>query len=413
MENCVLNGSLLTPLFGYGAYNGRKLDNKNLDSVPELRASEVKGMMRYLYRIACPSELTVLRKDEADIFGGSGDDGKEGAGHASPVRIVARIERGEKEGVISENVFYCKNNKNCFKNNHFQINFSKNKRVTVKEPHLAQSISMEWYRDLAALAFMLCGMGNRSRKGRGRAVIDDVHFNDRKGAAEWICTVLNKIAAASSREGKMVQYKYSRDDITGSYRIVPCYDRSVCEEKINRPIIMGIQFGELLRGNRYTQDKDVLDCFLASVDWVCHNVKREYGNTNKNENCEAWKKARNLSEIVGSGGKGGRFASALMIGFVKTDEGLYPVYIFLKAVKTREEVKNNGKSNSDGKRNQSIGCDGRSEKKWNIGRNANRDVKMDAHADQEKGRYCILDRNCSLRQEFITRVKDEYERPTR
>ena len=43
LENRTFNCQLLTPLFSYGAYSNK----------PEIRPSEIKGLMRYTYRIAC------------------------------------------------------------------------------------------------------------------------------------------------------------------------------------------------------------------------------------------------------------------------------------------------------------------------------------------------------------------------
>jgi CRISPR-associated protein Cmr1 len=60
-----LNLQVITPLFMYGA-DGRK---------PELRSSELKGMMRFWWRaIRGDDNIEALRKDEARIFGGSREE---------------------------------------------------------------------------------------------------------------------------------------------------------------------------------------------------------------------------------------------------------------------------------------------------------------------------------------------------
>ena len=91
MESRTLTGHLLTPMFSYG-------ENQKF---PEFRATELKGMMRYLYRIACPAKLSVLKQDEAELFGGSTGDRKEQAGHASPVQLFLMQARQERFGELA------------------------------------------------------------------------------------------------------------------------------------------------------------------------------------------------------------------------------------------------------------------------------------------------------------------------
>ncbi|MGC8872690.1 MAG: type III-B CRISPR module RAMP protein Cmr1, partial [Caldimicrobium sp.] len=73
MKKVILKCKIITPMFMAGA------DRSN----PELRPSEFKGMMRFWWRaIRAESDIEKLKKEEAEIFGGTGE--KEGK---SKVRI--------------------------------------------------------------------------------------------------------------------------------------------------------------------------------------------------------------------------------------------------------------------------------------------------------------------------------------
>lgn len=71
MEEKKIRCTLITPVFSFGAYQ----------YISELRAPELKGAMRYTYRIACPSDTKMLARDEAELFGNASGSA---AGHASP-----------------------------------------------------------------------------------------------------------------------------------------------------------------------------------------------------------------------------------------------------------------------------------------------------------------------------------------
>lgn len=55
MEESRISGTPITPLYSFGAYQGQTWK-------PEIRTGELKGMMRYMYRIACPADDPQLEK---------------------------------------------------------------------------------------------------------------------------------------------------------------------------------------------------------------------------------------------------------------------------------------------------------------------------------------------------------------
>ncbi len=79
MYSLTLKCNLIPPMFMAGA------DNKT----PELRPSEFKGMMRWWWRaIKAEDNIEKLRKEEAQIFGGTGE--KEGK---SKIKIVVTLDK--------------------------------------------------------------------------------------------------------------------------------------------------------------------------------------------------------------------------------------------------------------------------------------------------------------------------------
>ncbi|MGC9101199.1 MAG: type III-B CRISPR module RAMP protein Cmr1 [Caldisericum sp.] len=82
MKKVILKCKIITPMFMAGA------DRSN----PELRPSEFKGMMRFWWRaIRAESDIDKLKKEEAEIFGGTGE--KEGK---SKVRIRVYPQPGNQ-----------------------------------------------------------------------------------------------------------------------------------------------------------------------------------------------------------------------------------------------------------------------------------------------------------------------------
>ena len=75
MEHKKLDFKVITPIFSYGADNGKNAE-------PEIRPASIKGMMRYMFRIAQPTlESKELLELENKMFGDSENK-------ASPIRLT-------------------------------------------------------------------------------------------------------------------------------------------------------------------------------------------------------------------------------------------------------------------------------------------------------------------------------------
>ncbi|MCL1990461.1 MAG: type III-B CRISPR module RAMP protein Cmr1 [Defluviitaleaceae bacterium] len=285
---------VITPIFSYGA------DQKT----PEIRPASIKGMMRYMWRIAQSLiSSDELLKKESELFG-------DAQKHVSPIRlaIVSKALKGESTSFLfHKNKF----NKDAIlpQNKQKQVNtFTLRMSLRFKSE---SSKNMHFYESLLELSFMLMGLGQRSRKGRGRAQI----FSNEKLSSDEIKTKilnhLNVIAEERSYEldGKIIKSQFNF-------------------KNINRPVIEKVQFGKL----RTTKQKNGTwdwKGFLKSVDDALHKIKvlkDSRGNSLKSKvkNDKGWKFA--------TGDASPRFASSIIVGVADTKEGLLPIYTFVKPV---------------------------------------------------------------------------------
>lgn len=300
MEEKRIVCSLITPLFSYGAYQG----------TPELRTPELKGAMRYLYRIACPVRTNILAKDEAELFGGPSNS-EQKAGHASPVLLSMR---GHMKTEM-KNLLYHKKSKQppqeCFAESTFEIVLRYHQSLLGDVPSLSRKVDMEWYSDVTKLSLILCGMGRRSRKGKGCFRIEGEVFENSRKLLEWICSVLNKTAAASSQitarafQISIGANRSEKEIISNSEFNKFCWKRPFIQK-----IRIGVKMGE----------KQV-NGFLWAIDEACHNLKG--------------KKIKGIPIDITRASSGGKFASPLLIRIVQTKEGYYPLYIFVNGIYKR------------------------------------------------------------------------------
>lgn len=299
----MLKGQMLSQLFSSGAYSQKF----------EFRSAELKGMIRYMYRIAYQGNLAELKKSEAELFGGAVGSIDNEDGHASPIKLVVT-----SRGSIGDNKLLL-HKKESYKNEKIKrpepilkspkanwvtiIKISENKRVK------QGNVDLEWYRDLLILTLMICGVGKRSRKGRGRIKFkEQKKFDNLEVVAKWICEVLNKLTDNNdvyNVKDEKIEVKNKNGD--------------------NRPTILEIRFGAKLdiatdNNNKTEVDRylETTNQYLKKVDNLCHDWKSIY--TKKND-------------PIGMGSP--RFASSLIIGFVHTEEGIYPIYTFVKAVRNK------------------------------------------------------------------------------
>lgn len=300
MEERKLNCSIITPIFSYGAYPGK---------TPEIRASELKGWMRYVYRMSCATSNRDLAGEEAELFGGAA--GREGieSGHASPVRLWIcgeQIETGPQKLL-----YHDKKDGNppmsCLRTGHFDVAVRLNPSISARVQKKFPAANLEWYTNLVQLTLMLCGLGRRGRKGRGSIAVEGLPLNTKAEALQWICRALNQVAAVSPKPESAVTYRLE-DGI-----ISPCSRGNWGE----RPVIQKIYAGMKLTPGQ-------VNAYLAAVDETCHQVKGTKYGDEKN--------------ATGGVGKGLRFASPLFIHLIRTQEGIYPLYVFVKAIIKEREI---------------------------------------------------------------------------
>ncbi|PNV61258.1 hypothetical protein C0033_14825 [Clostridium sp. chh4-2] len=312
MEERRFTCSLITPLFSYGAYPKKM----------EFRAAELKGLMRYVYRITCPQNKKTLLKNENILFGGVSNSGQKDNGNgnkvslpsegengwASPVRL--RVWGGKGEGSMHLLLHDKKNGLNPFmeymKTGNLYISL-KCRPITAERGYdfYPQKADIDWYTDLAMLSVMLCGLGRRSRKGRGSLKVEELRFVDSSEAAEWICRVLNQTACLCSNENAERFYMLSKEQIT------PLFNSKI----FFRPVIQKIQFGR-------SMNQEKVMTYLTAIDELCHDKL----------------KFKNPVEAAATGRGKPRLASPLWISFINTDEGVCPVYTFVNAIDRSKQI---------------------------------------------------------------------------
>ena len=337
LENRTFNCQLLTPLFSYGAYSNK----------PEIRPSEIKGLMRYTYRIACATaNHQALLKDEAALFGGAANANDEG--HASPIRLNiepqkypdleqqlllhGNVEQGNKETYK----FYPQP---CLESIDFKLTLTLNHAINT-----GFAVNLNWYSDLLALSLLLGGLGKRSRKGRGSIAIQSVepaadsdvnyHYSDKATLLKAIARMLNTVAATPHNHNA-VNYTLDGKTIIAN---LPS------NNTFHRPIITCIELGSCI-----PQDK--LTAYLAAIDCACHHTKADYyknyydgwykkTTTDKYlSHQKAIHKKPNdndllniLHQTIATGFASPRVASPLLISIVLIDGHCYPIYTFLHAI---------------------------------------------------------------------------------
>lgn len=287
MEEKMVVCTLITPMFSFGAYEN------NL----ELRTAELKGAMRYMYRIACPAITRILAEDEAQLFGAATGAGRLEE-HASPIRLMIR---GNMKNQSKDLLLHRETKRKilpCFVDGQIQITAYLNPVILRKSSGLCQKVDLEWYENLIKLSLILCGMGRRSRKGRGCFDIADMTFQNKQEMLEWICKTLNEIAAVSSQK------------VAGAFEVKNQKILSTIDCRDKRPVIQKIWAGQRIEHTH-------IEGYLLAVDQACHKLKE--GDTE-------------LARITGNGSHDRKFASPLLIRIVKTKEGYYPVYMLIKGV---------------------------------------------------------------------------------
>lgn len=267
MRKKIFNCKVITPLFCFGADG----------NIPELRPTELKGLMRYVYRITQQEVSSVkLFMAESKRFGSTEIP--------SPLRLqmIPGTLKMQKQSLTLHKDGNMKQSIKIGSTFDIILRFRNNGNNAETD--------MEWYKNMIKLSFYLSGMGKRTRRARGCVRIDEEEKTIHETKKD-ILHLLNEIAE---------QGIYERNGDC----IVPTK-----QSNTKRPVIEKISFGEL--GNR------TLDDFLRRVDMVGHETKATNG-----------KPMKDATLPTGSV----QLASSIIVSVAKTIEGYLPIYTFVKAV---------------------------------------------------------------------------------
>ena len=271
---------VISPMFSYGA-----------PKILEARPTELKGLMRYIYRIASvEKDVRALYYRESELFGGTVE--KE-AKKASPIRINMQIINSDS-----------KNNKLVMHKGFTAESFDCKTIFEVKFfYHDIISENRFDYKNLFYLSLILGGIGKRSRRGRGCMTVDEISSMSKDEQLRFVAKQLNAICNC----GYDI-YRISGDEIINNkYDVVKNY---------NRPIIHKIMIGKKI---------DDTDEFYIKLDNACHEI-----HDNKNSYIKYGVQYNKYA--TGYAYKSEKFASSVMVSITKTREGLYPVYTFVTPV---------------------------------------------------------------------------------
>lgn len=300
MEEKTMICTLVTPMFSYGAYQIKH---------SEMRITELKGIMRYTYRIISPCRsVQQLKEVEDELFGGAAESNESSSKHASPLRMLIRDDsliRGNSRLLMH------KKERNpqmeCFVSGSFRILLRLNPHTSRVMQKRFPMVDLNWYEDLIELSLTLCGLGKRSRKGRGSVAVMDRCFDDKQKILEWILSKLNQFASICPDTNTIGANDNKKYYIAEDDKIYSIFNA----QGYNRPVIQAIYLGKRIEETQVRE-------YLRAVDKTCHDEK-----------------GRSSSEgdkFVTGGSYGKRFASSLLLSFIKTVEGIYPLYTFITPV---------------------------------------------------------------------------------
>lgn len=269
MEKATYKCSVLSTLMSYG--NTKQ---------PEIRASEIKALMRYVFRISSVNlGSKCLFKKESEWFGDANT-------HASPIRL--QITEEKKRPIEEKKLLHKEyNSAKCLSDKTtFELIVRKRSYKT------AENVSLKDYTDLLRFATYIGGIGQRNRRGRGSIMLDGYLCENKEALLEFCLGMLNKLSGNC----------FEKQDCE-----ITCKGQNVDR---SRPTIEKIIVGKVI-------EKDKMKDFLKMVDLASHKAVKgiSYGTT------------------AATGYGAGRLASSLLISVVETKDGcIYPVYVFVTPI---------------------------------------------------------------------------------
>ncbi len=294
-----LHCELLSPMFSNGA-------DKN---TPELRASELKGLIRFIFRLCQVGEdcktVEELRNKENKLFG-------DAEKMASPIKLSMLMEKKAIDGnsqIVDQNLVMHKSIKvPAFKTKTAIKIELRTKGCVLREQH-------EKYVLLTQFALLLGGMGKRMRRGRGSLVVKriesdidllnqgDCVFSKPEQLLNFICQTLNN--PMLSGEGA---YKLDEN------QIVPV-------NVINRkyPYIERIVLSD---------GATDINSILKKIDDASHVVNATYPSIYTGY--AILKNIYNNGKIIWK--KGDKMSSSLIVSPVKIGKNIHLLYTFIKPI---------------------------------------------------------------------------------
>lgn len=273
MEKATYKCSVLSTLMSYG--NTKQ---------PEIRASEIKALMRYVFRISSVNlGSKCLFKKESEWFGDANT-------HASPIRL--QITEEKKRPIEEKKLLHKEyNSAKCLSDKTtFELIVRKRSYKT------AENVSLKDYTDLLRFATYIGGIGQRNRRGRGSIMLDECLCENKEKLLEFCLNILNKLSENC--------FKKQDCEIT-------CKGQNVDVDE-SRPTIEKIIVGKVI-------EKDKVKDFLTMVDLASHKAVKGISDDTK--------------VATGYSRKGVRLASSLLISVVETKDGcIYPVYVFVTPI---------------------------------------------------------------------------------
>ncbi|MBG9793695.1 hypothetical protein ABD76_14780 [Paenibacillus dendritiformis] len=291
MKTCTLNCTIISPMFSYG--NQRA----------ELRPTELKGLMRYMFRAAIlEPDTEELYELESKYFGNAEKV-------ASPVRLQFKPPTLP---VISQDFLLHRKNKQdgFLRDTTFQLVIRTGQKTNIKE-----------YEEWIALSLVLGGMGKRTRRGRGCVALDEHHQHSvpKDQLLTWIAKKLNnwnhKAGITNSAACGYFPYRVMDDHTIETAETVDL--NGFC-----RPVIEKIILGKEI--------KDI-DKFLGVVDGATHTHRIN----------ELKLKPHKKRFATGFAAGTSRFASSVIVSVTRTaDQILLPVYTYVRAIYQKDDQKN-------------------------------------------------------------------------
>jgi len=300
-----LDVEVISPMFSCGN-KGEK--NKR---IPEIRTSEVKGLMRYIYRVAnIEKEYIKLLEKEGEIFGKSEE-------RASPIRIQISGNIGQlKEDYLR---YYYEGTENK------SIPIGTKLTITIRCFQKNTTYTLENFRDMLELSLLLGGIGRRARRGRGCMATQFARSKNIEELKEWIANKLNFINMHEEKD--ITADEKFRYNLQGNVIYGPeCFQ----EQSYLRPVIEKIVFGKKLNIQYMSIKKEkLIERFLRAVDDASHNIKKDND-----------KIIFATGHISRKNGARHNFSSSVIVTLVEAKDGIYPVFVFLKAIYGGEEIEN-------------------------------------------------------------------------